>query len=148
MGVLYKSPPRKARREQLKKSEATPPDFYTDLYNLYNDKMPVKIERLVYPVDLTGNLKDLNEITEKLRISKAEAIREAIKHYAEELRGLEVVTYRNVTKVQAKREIQRYLKGKDRLRADEISDALRIDFDLVNELLLELWEEGWVEPER
>ena len=44
--------------------------------------------------------------------------------------------------------IQRYLKGKDRVRADEISDALRIDFDLVNELLLELWGEGWVEPER
>ena len=64
------------------------------------------------------------------------------------LRGLEVITYRKVSKKQAKQEIQRYLKGKDRVRADEISDALRIDFDLVNELLLELWGEGWVEPER
>jgi len=108
--------------------------------------MPVK--RLVYPVDLTDSLKDLNAITERLRISKADAIREAIKNYAEHLRGLEVVTYRDVTKGQAKKEIQRYLKGKDRVRADEISDALRIDFGLVNELLLELWGEGWVEPER
>lgn len=108
----------------------------------------MKTERLVYPVDLTGSLKDLNAITEKLRVSKAEAIREAIKHYAEHLRGLEVVSYRDVTKGRAKKEIQRYLKGKDRVRADEISDALRIDFELVNELLLELWEEGWVEPER
>lgn len=108
----------------------------------------MKTERLVYPVDLTGNLKDLNEITEKLRVSKAEAIREAIKHYAEHLRGLEVVTYRDLPKGQAKREIRRYLKGKTRVRADEISDALRIDFELVNEVLLELWEEGWVEPER
>jgi hypothetical protein len=132
----------------LKKSEAVPSDFYTNLYNLYNEGIFVKTERLVYPVDLTGNLKDLNEITEKLRVSKAEAIREAIKHYAEHLRGLEVVTYRDLPKGQAKREIRRYLKGKTRVRADEISDALRIDFELVNEVLLELWEEGWVEPER
>jgi len=130
----------------LKKSEVAPADFYTNLYSLYNDGMPVK--RLVYPVDLTDSLKDLNAITERLRISKADAIREAIKNYAEHLRGLEVVTYRDVTKGQAKKEIQRYLKGKDRVRADEISDALRIDFGLVNELLLELWGEGWVEPER
>jgi len=130
----------------LKKSEVAPADFYTNLYSLYNDGMPVK--RLVYPVDLTDSLKDLNAITERRRISKADAIREAIKNYAEHLRGLEVVTYRDVTKGQAKKEIQRYLKGKDRVRADEISDALRIDFGLVNELLLELWGEGWVEPER
>ena len=130
----------------MKKSEVAPADFYTNLYSLYNDGMPVK--RLVYPVDLTDSLKDLNAITERLRISKADAIREAIKNYAEHLRGLEVVTYRDVTKGQAKKEIQRYLKGKDRVRADEISDALRIDFGLVNELLLELWGEGWVEPER
>ena len=130
----------------MKKSEVAPADFYTNLYSLYNDGMPVK--RLVYPVDLTDSLKDLNAITERRRISKADAIREAIKNYAEHLRGLEVVTYRDVTKGQAKKEIQRYLKGKDRVRADEISDALRIDFGLVNELLLELWGEGWVEPER
>ncbi len=106
------------------------------------------MKRVVYPVDLTGNIKELNTITEKLRISKADAIREAIKHYAEYLQGLEVVTYREVTKEQAKTEIQRYLKGKSRVRADEISDTLQIDFDLVNKVLLELWEEGWIEPER
>lgn len=108
----------------------------------------MKTERLVYPVDLTETQKELKEITEKLRISKAEAIREAIKHYAEHLQGLEVVTYRDVTKAQAKKEIQRHLKGKTRVRADEISDALRIDFDLVNETLMKLWEAGWVEPQR
>jgi PHP family Zn ribbon phosphoesterase len=64
------------------------------------------------------------------------------------LRGLEVITYRDVTRAQAKREIQKYLKGKNRVRADEISDVLRIDLSLVNEVLLELWGEGWVEPER
>ncbi|MEM2890856.1 MAG: hypothetical protein QW358_05935 [Candidatus Hadarchaeum sp.] len=104
--------------------------------------------RVVYPVDLTECFKELNTITEKLRISKAEAVREAIKRYAEELRGLEVVSYRKLTKRQAKEEIQRYLRGKASVRADEISDALRIDFQLVNKVLLEMWEEGWVEPER
>ncbi|MEA1904666.1 MAG: hypothetical protein U9M97_02145 [Candidatus Hadarchaeota archaeon] len=61
---------------------------------------------------------------------------------------MEVITYRDVTKEQAKNEIRRYLKGKDRVCAGEISDVLRIDFDFVNEVLLEFWQEGWVEPER
>jgi len=130
----------------LKKSEAVPENFYTDIYNLYNEEIPVKTERLVYPVDLTGSLKDLNAITEKLRVSKAEAIREAIKHYAEYARGLEVITYRKVSREQARKEIEQYLKGRDRVWTDEISDALRIDSGLVNEVLLELWKVGWVEP--
>lgn len=131
-------------------SVADAADFYTNLYTLYNgEEMPAaKTRRLVYPVDLTESLNELNVITEKLRASKAEAIREAIKHYAEYLSGLEVVTYRELTKKDAKKEIRWYLRGKDRVRADEISDALRIDFDLINKLLLELWQEGWVEPER
>ena len=129
---------------------SVPADFYTNLYNLYNgEEIPAaKTQRFVYPVDLTEGQDDLNVITEKLGGSKAEAIREAIKHYAEHLRGLEVLKYREVSREDAKKEIQRYLKGKDRVRADEISDTLRIDFDMVNKLLLELWQEGWVEPER
>lgn len=107
----------------------------------------VKARRYVYPVDLSDSVGDLGIIIEKLGVSKAEAMREAIKHYAEYLRGLEVVTYREISKKQAKSEIRKYLKGKDRVGADEISDALRIDMTLVNEVLLELWQEGWVEPE-
>lgn len=121
---------------------------YTNLYRLYNRGSQMKNERVVYPVDITGSLKELNSITERLRISKADAIREAIRHYAEHIQGLEVVKYREVAREQAKKEIQQYLKGKDRVRADEISDALRIDFGIVNEVLLELWQGGWVEPER
>ena len=132
----------------MEKPDGASADSYTDLYSLYNGRIHMKNGRVVYPVDLTGCLKDLNTITEKLRISKADAIREAIKHYAEELQGLEVVTYRKVTEGQAMEEIRRYLKGKAIVRADEISDALRMDFDLVNKVLLEMWGEGWVEPER
>jgi hypothetical protein len=127
-----------------------PSSIYTNLYNLYNsERMAItKAQRLIYPIDLTDNADDLNMIAEKLRTSKAEAIRGAIKHYAEYLGGLEVVTYRDISKGQARREIQKYLKGKSRVSADEISDALRIDIGLVNKALLELWGEGWVEPER
>jgi hypothetical protein len=132
------------------KSETGTPsaNFYTDLYNLYaGEETPAK-KRLVYPVDLTDLSDDLKVITERLGVSKAGAIREAVKNYAEHVRGLEVVTYRNLTRREAKKEIQRYLKDKERVWTDEISDALRIDLSLVNEVLLELWEEGWVEPRR
>jgi hypothetical protein len=120
---------------------------YTDLYNVYTD-MSKKSGRLVYPVDLTDRSGDLNTIAEKLRISKAEAVREAVRHYAEYVRGLEVINYRQINKGQAKKEIESYLKGKERVWTDEISDALRVDPGLVNEALLELWKEGWVEPKR
>ena len=43
------------------------------------------MRRYIYPVDLTEVEGELNLIVEKLRVSKA--IREVIRHYAEELRG-------------------------------------------------------------
>jgi len=95
------------------------------------------------PVDLT----ELKFIAEKLKISKAEAIREAIKHYAEELRGLEIIELRDIPKEQANKEILDYIKGRDRVRSDEIADALRLDLSFVNEILMELWSGGYVEPE-
>jgi len=114
------------------------------LYNL----IPIyTMRRYVYPVDLTGVEKELNFIAEKLKVSKAEAIREAIKFYAEELRGLEVVEIRDVKIEQAKKEIIEYIKGKDRVWADEIADSLRLDLSLVNDILMDLWSEGYVEPE-
>ncbi len=103
--------------------------------------------RYVYPVDLTEVEKELKTITEKLKISKAEAIREAIRYYAEELKGLEVIELRDVPRNQAKKEIIEFIKGKERVRADEIADALRIDLSIVNDILMELWSEGYVEPE-
>ncbi|WP_290901396.1 winged helix-turn-helix domain-containing protein, partial [Ferroglobus sp.] len=91
--------------------------------------------------------KELNLIVEKLKVSKAEAIREAIRHFAEELKGIEVVELREIPKEQAKKEILEYIKGKDRVWADEIAEALRLDLSLVNDILMELWSEGYVEPE-
>ena len=105
------------------------------------------MQRYVYPVDLTEVERELNIITKKLKVSKAEAIREAIRHLAEELRGIEVVELRDVSGDQAKKEIIEFIKGRDRVWADEISDALRIDLSLVNDILMELWSEGYVEPD-
>ena len=98
-------------------------------------------------MDLTEVEEELNFISERLKVSKAEAIREAIRHYAEELRGLEVVELRDIPKEQAKKEIIEFIKDKDRIWADEIADALRLDLSLVNDILMELWSEGYVEPE-
>lgn len=105
------------------------------------------MQRYVYPVDLTEVEEELNLIVEKLKVSKAEAIREAIRYYAEELKGLEVVELRDIPREQAKKEILEYIRGKERVWADEIADALRLDLSLVNDILMELWSEGYVEPD-
>ncbi|RLI81932.1 MAG: winged helix-turn-helix domain-containing protein [Archaeoglobales archaeon] len=105
------------------------------------------MQRYVYPVDLTEVEKELEFIAKKLKVSKAKAIREAIRWFAEELKGLEVVEIRSVSKEQAKREILEYIKGKERVTTDEIANDLRLDFSLVNEILMELWSECYVEPE-
>jgi metal-sulfur cluster biosynthetic enzyme len=104
-------------------------------------------QKYVYPVTLSEqDLVALNRLVEKLGCSKADAIRDAIRHYIEYVQGLEVVKIRqNISKDQAKREILEYLKGKNRVYADEVASALRLDFNFVNELLMGLWQEGRVE---
>ena len=66
---------------------------------------------------------------------------------AERLKGIEVVELREISKEQAMKEILEYIKGKDRVWADKIAEALRIDLSLVNDILMELWSGGYVEPE-
>ena len=103
--------------------------------------------RHIYPVDLKDAGEALDMIVEKIGCSKADAMRDAIRYYADYLRGLVVIRYREIGKEDAKEEIKTYINGKDRVSADEISDGLRIDMSMINEVLLELWEEGWVEPD-
>ena len=102
-------------------------------------------EGTFYPIDLGPCKNELDVIVSKLKVSKAEAMREAIRHYAEYVRGLEVVKYRKITKRRAKAEIQKYLKKKEVAYASDIADDLRIDYELVVESLRELWEGGEVE---
>lgn len=64
-------------------------------------------KRDIYPISLAEkNRQVLSEIAACSKISKAEAVRKAIRHYAEYLRGLKVITYRKVSKEQAKQEIE------------------------------------------
>jgi len=105
--------------------------------------------RSIYPVDLgvDHSLDLLSSICSRLGISRADAIRDAISHYADYLEGLEVVEYRDISLDKAKEEIKEFIKDKDRISADEISNQLRIDMSLVNEALTALWNEGMVEPD-
>lgn len=132
----------------MDKSDSPRQPFIHSYTEALDGRIIVKNGRVIYPVDLTGCLAELDVITEKRGIPRASAIREAIKSYADELRGLEVVSPRKVTERQARKEIQRFLRGKATVRTDEISDALHLDFDLVNGVLLKMWEEGRVEPQR
>ena len=101
----------------------------------------------VYSVDLTEVEEELKCITEKLKVAKAEAVREAIRFYAGELKGVEIVELRDIPKEQARKEIIDFIKGKERVWADEIADVLGLDLTFVNDILKELWEEGYVEPD-
>lgn len=106
-----------------------------------------QIKRYVYPVQLDEEeLAALDTILEKLGGTKSEAIREAIKNYAEELRGVEVVKIRDISRAQAHKEILEFLDKKERAWASEIADTLRLDLSLVNSILEELWTEKRVEP--
>jgi len=104
-------------------------------------------KRYVYPVQLDEEeLEALNKIVERLGSSKSEAIREAIRNYAEQLRGVEVIKAREVSRAQARKEILEFLDKNDRAWASDIADSLRIDLSLVNSILEELWREERVEP--
>jgi len=106
----------------------------------------VKHSKYVYPVTLDKKDREaLKFISDKLDSSNAGAIREAINHYSEYLQGIEVVKPRKISDSQASKEIIEYLKGKNRVYTDEIADALNIDFDKVNKVLMDLWQEGKVE---
>jgi len=104
--------------------------------------------RKIYPVDLTSVEKELKQITEKLQISKAEAIRQAIRYYAEWIRDLKIVTPRVIPLEEAKKEILKYLETRDDVvYTDEIAEALNLDFDLTHKALMELWKDGEVDRE-
>jgi len=107
------------------------------------------MSRYVYPVALDNEeAKALEGLAAKLGLSRAEAIREAIRHYAEYAKGMEVVKMRNISREEAKKEILAYLEDHERAWSSTIADDLRLDISLVNEILQELWSEEKVEPTR
>jgi len=108
-------------------------------------KLSMQNQRYVYPLDLTNLNQEVEIICEKLRISKAEAIRNAIEFYSEYVKGLKIIELRNIPKKQAEEEILNYLKDKEKAWTSEIADDLRLDVSIVNDILTKLAEEGKIE---
>ncbi len=102
------------------------------------------VQRMVYPVDLTGVEQELEDICAKLRLSKAEAIRSAINAYHEQLKGVKVIELRKIPRARAEREILAVVREKGTAYADEIADELRLDVFFVNDVLKKLAEKGVV----
>jgi predicted transcriptional regulator len=106
-----------------------------------------QVKRYVCPVQLDDEeLEALDTIVERLHSSKSEAIREAIRSYADQLQGVEIIKIREVPRPQARKEILEFLQKRDRAWSSEIADSLRIDLSMVNSILEELWSEKRVEP--
>jgi len=101
----------------------------------------------VYPVQLDEEeVKALNVIVERMGGTKSEAIRDAIRSLAEEVKGMEVVKIRDISRKQARKEILEFLDKKERAWSSQIADELRLDLSLVSRVLEELWGEKKVEP--
>ncbi|MFQ6076334.1 MAG: ribbon-helix-helix domain-containing protein [Candidatus Bathyarchaeia archaeon] len=103
--------------------------------------------RKIIPLRVSEDLvRSIDAARQKLNIgSRSEFIREAIGHYTSYVDELQIIQIRDLPKEQAKREILEYLMTKDRAWTDEVANELRLDLALVNECLMELWQEGRVE---
>lgn len=88
----------------------------------------------------------LKKIMANLEVNQSKALREAVKHYADQIDGVEIVKLRDITFEQAKKEISNYLKQKEKATNAQMADDLRLDIALVNKVLNALWEVEVVEP--
>lgn len=104
--------------------------------------------REVYPVNIDKETSEaLNTLMKRLGYSKAEAIRESIKNYADNVKGIQVVQVREgVSLKQAKKEVLEYLQKNGRSWSSDIALSLRLDPELVEKALDELWSEEEVQP--
>lgn len=111
---------------------------------MYKTVFEMAGQRIVFPVDVTECSSELEQISEKLGISKAEAIRDSIRAYCESLKGLKVIQLRNLSRKQAEKEIIAFVKKSGKAFTSEIADELRLDVLVVNDVLQKLAEEGVV----
>lgn len=82
----------------------------------------------------------INElISEGLYLNRADFVREAIR---DKLKSLNEITLRNIPRQQQKTEIIAYLKEKGVADALEVSEALLLDIFDVNNIMIELKNEG------
>ena len=76
--------------------------------------------------------------------SRSEFIREALRHYLENVAEMKVIELRDLGKDQAKEEILEYIKMREEAETFDIANDLRLDINFTMKLLKELWEEGMI----
>ncbi|MEW6068985.1 MAG: ribbon-helix-helix domain-containing protein [Candidatus Thermoplasmatota archaeon] len=108
--------------------------------------MQVLEEKKMIPVRLPEDIVErLDRIVHRFGYSsRSDLIREALEHYTKEVEAGKIIRLRNISKMQAKKEIREYLKRREKAWLDEIADDLKIDFSLVVELIEELEKEKLV----
>lgn len=104
-------------------------------------------KRVTIPVSMPVDvIKKVDDVRAKLGYrSRNEVIRESIRHFIEEIEGMKIIKLRNLPRRKAKQEIWNYLQKKDVTYASDIAEDLRLDYELVLDIIRELWEEDKVE---
>ncbi len=78
-------------------------------------------------------------VEEGLYMNTADFVRMAVR---EKLESIKIVDIRNINKDNAKKEIIEFLKDNGNCYPSDVADALRLDFDIVIEIIKELMKEG------
>lgn len=99
---------------------------------------PIRVE--------AGILEELDALVENLGYrSRTELIREAIEDKIASLKGAEIMELREITDAEAKKELLKYIKGKESIYPSDIADALRLPLEQVFRVVNELFTESRVE---
>lgn len=102
------------------------------------------VQRTVYPLDISGQTAKLEEICGRLKLSKADALRAALDHYYEYVKGMKIIEIREISEKLAEKEILAFLRSHKGAFTSEIADSLRLDIVLVDSILHKLAEKGRV----
>ncbi len=105
------------------------------------------MKRATIPISLPiGEVKKIDDMRAKLGYrSRNEVIRESIRRFIEEVGEMRIIKLRDVPRERAKREILDYLRKKNVAYPSDIADELRLDYELVADIIRELWEGKEVE---
>ena len=116
--------------------------------HIYNMQLSTKTKEAYLPPIRVGTelLDELDSLVEKFGYrSRTELIREAIEDKIASLKGSEIIELREVTDKQVKKEIQEFIKGKEKIYPSDIADSLRLPLEQVFRVVKELFTEDRIE---